>query len=188
MVGNTVWALVAGFVLAAGQESMPLAVVNPSATTMPSTSMTTSPTATPTATPAAAAASDPDDDADVDVGPDPVGVGPRLADGSAILLARIERGPRLALERLLEPDGQVVLHEIDSRSGLVHSCKPVGSLFQMRVLDQRPGPGRSVTQMVRDDSGALLQFAVGHDGEPRAVVVVAPAPPPLGIYAGSGGP
>jgi hypothetical protein len=134
-------------------------------------------------------ADDPEaDDAEVDVGPEPGGLGPRLADGSAILLARIERGPTRALERLLEPDGQVVLHEIDSASGLVQSCTEVGSLYRMQVLDQRPGPGGSVTQTVRDDSGALLRFDVGHDGEPRAVVVVSPAPPPLGIYGGSGGP
>jgi hypothetical protein len=55
------------------------------------------------------------------------------------------------------------------------------------VLEQRPGPGGSVTQVVRDDSGALLRFHVGDDGEPRGVAVFAPAPPPLGIYAGSAG-
>jgi hypothetical protein len=72
-------------------------------------------------------------------------------------------------------------------SGLVHSCEPVGSIHRLRVMEQRPGPGGSVEHVVRDDSGALLRFHVGHDGEPRGVSVFAPAPPPLGIYAGSAG-
>jgi hypothetical protein len=118
-------------------------------------------------------------------GPDPAALGPRLADGRAILLSRLERGPRRAVERLLEPNGEVVLHDVDKASGLVHGCEPVGTLHRMRVVEQRSGPAGSVTQVVRDDSGALLRYSVGSDGEPRGVVVVAPAPPPLGIFAGS---
>jgi hypothetical protein len=57
----------------------------------------------------------------------------------------------------------------------------------MRVLEQHAGPGGSMLQVVRDDSGALLRFAVGPDGEPRGVALYAPAPPPLGILSGSGG-
>jgi hypothetical protein len=117
--------------------------------------------------------------------PDPTMLGPRLADSRPILLSRLDRGPRRAVERLLEPNGEIVLHEIDSASGLVHSCEPVGTLHRMRVLEQRPGPAGSVTQVVRDESGALLRYSVGSDGEPRGVVVFAPAPPPLGIFGGS---
>jgi hypothetical protein len=116
---------------------------------------------------------------------DPAALGPRLADGRAILLSRLDRGPRRAVERLLEANGEVVLHDVDKASGLVHGCEPVGTLHRMRVVEQRRGPAGSVTQVVRDDSGALLRYSVGPDGEPRGVVVVAPAPPPLGIFAGS---
>jgi hypothetical protein len=147
-------------------------------------------TAPPSASRASVAAeTDAEDEVEAEPAPAPVpaSLGPRLAEGRALLLARIERGPRRAVERLLEPDGEIVLHEIDSGSGLVQSCEPVGSIHRLRVLEQRPGPGGSVVQTVRDDSGAVLRFHVGPDGEPRGVAVLAPAPPPLGIYSGSAG-
>lgn len=133
----------------------------------------------------AAVAAEPVEDAEVSPPPDVPSLGARLADGAPLMLARIDRGPKRAVERLLEPSGEVVLHEVDRDSGLVRSCTPVGSLHRMQLLEQRPGPAGATVHTVRDESGALLRYTVGNDGEPRGVVLVSPAPPPLGIFSGS---
>ncbi|HEY6003960.1 MAG TPA: hypothetical protein VIV57_13870 [Anaeromyxobacter sp.] len=43
-------------------------------------------------------------------------------------------------------------------------------------VEQRAAAGGEVVEVVRDRSGALLGLAVGADGEPRAVALLA-APP-----------
>jgi hypothetical protein len=98
-----------------------------------------------------------------------------LAEAAPVLLERRERPDGTALERLVEPSGEVVLHEV-SRAGTVLSCRTVGRLLTLRVLEQREAAGGEVVQVARDASGALLRFVVGADGEPRAVAVIAPAP------------
>jgi hypothetical protein len=42
------------------------------------------------------------------------------------------------------------------------------------MIEQRPAANGEYVHVVRDTSGALLRFAVGVDGEPRAVAVIAP--------------
>ncbi|HET7825400.1 MAG TPA: hypothetical protein VFK90_08700 [Anaeromyxobacter sp.] len=101
--------------------------------------------------------------------------GKALADSAPLLLDRADRVNGGAIERLLEPSGEIVEHEVN-RAGTVQSCRTVGSLFTLRVLEQRPGPAGGVVEVVRDASGALLRFAVGPDGEPRAVALLAPPP------------
>jgi hypothetical protein len=101
--------------------------------------------------------------------------GPPLGDGAPVLLERRERPDGTALERLVEPSGEVVLHEV-SRAGTVLSCRTVGRLLTMRVIEQREAAGGEVVQVARDATGALLRYVVGADGEPRAVTLVAPAP------------
>lgn len=49
-------------------------------------------------------------------------------------------------------------------------------LLSLRVIEQRPAEGGELVQVVRDASGALLRFAVGADGEPRVVALLAPPP------------
>jgi hypothetical protein len=100
--------------------------------------------------------------------------GAHLRDGAPILLERRERPDGTALERLVEPSGEVVLHEV-SRAGTVLSCRTVGQLLTLRVIEQREAAGGEVVQVARDGSGALLRYVVAADGEPRAVTVVAPA-------------
>jgi hypothetical protein len=102
--------------------------------------------------------------------------GTALSEAGPILIGRVERANGWALERLLEPSGDIVEHEVN-RAGTVQSCRKVGSLFTMRIIDQRPAPGGEVVHVVRDASGAILRLAVGKDGEPRAVALVAPPPP-----------
>ncbi len=122
--------------------------------------------------PAGAAAADPAEPAV------PLGVAPAgraLADSGAVLLDRIERASGWARERLLEPSGEIVEHEVN-RAGTVQSCRAVGSLFALRVIDQRRAASGEFVHVVRDASGALLRFAVGADGEPRAVALLAPPP------------
>jgi hypothetical protein len=107
--------------------------------------------------------------------PRPAGPGgAALADSGPILIDRAERANGWALERVLEPSGEVVEHEVD-RAGTVQACRTVGSLFRMRVLEQA-ARGGEVVEVVRDASGALLRFAVDPDGEPRAVALLAPPP------------
>jgi hypothetical protein len=101
--------------------------------------------------------------------------GARLAEAAPVLLERRERPDGTALERLVEPSGEVVLHEV-SRAGTVLSCRTVGRLHTMRVIEQREAAGGEVVQVARDVSGALLRYVVGADGEPRAVTLIAPAP------------
>lgn len=98
-----------------------------------------------------------------------------LAESAPVLLDRVERPDGTALERLVEPSGEVVLHEV-SRAGTVLSCRTVGALLAMRVIEQRDAAGGEVIHVARDASGAILRYVVGPDGEPRAVTVVAPAP------------
>jgi hypothetical protein len=99
--------------------------------------------------------------------------GAALADSAPILIERIELPNGWAVERLVEPDGAIVEHELN-RAGTVQSCQAVGSLFTLRVIEQRAARGGEVVEVVRDRSGALLSFAVGPDGEPRAVALLAP--------------
>jgi hypothetical protein len=97
-----------------------------------------------------------------------------LVDGAPVVLQRVERPDGTALERVLEPSGDVVLHEV-TRAGTVLSCSTVGRLFAMRVVEQRDAADGEIVQVVRDASGAVLQYVVGADGEPRGLTVVAPA-------------
>lgn len=101
--------------------------------------------------------------------------GPALADSAPILLDRADRSNGWAMERLLEPSGEIVEHEVN-RAGTVQSCRTVGSLFTLRILEQKAAADGEVVEVVRDVSGALLRFAVGPDGEPRAVALLAPPP------------
>jgi hypothetical protein len=101
--------------------------------------------------------------------------GSSLADANPILIVRSERRDGWALERLLEPSGEIVEHLVD-RAGTVRSCRAVGSLFTLRLIEQRAAQGGEIVQVVRDASGALLALAVGPDGEPRAVSLLAPPP------------
>jgi hypothetical protein len=105
----------------------------------------------------------------------PAPEGTRLADSAPILLDRADRASGWALARLLEPSGEIVEHEVN-RAGTVQSCRTVGTLFTLRILEQRPAAGGEVVEVVRDASGALLKFAIGLDGEPRAVALLAPPP------------
>jgi hypothetical protein len=107
--------------------------------------------------------------------PAPTPAGTALADSAPILLDRADRANGWALERILEPSGDIVEHEVN-RAGTVQSCRTVGSLFTLRLLEQKAAAGGQVVQVVRDASGALLRFAVGPDGEPRAVALLAPPP------------
>jgi hypothetical protein len=101
--------------------------------------------------------------------------GAALADSAPILIERTELPDGRAVERLVEPSGAIVEHEVN-RAGTVQSCQAVGSLFTLRVIEQRAARGGEVVEVVRDRSGALLRLAVGADGEPRAVALVAPPP------------
>jgi hypothetical protein len=102
---------------------------------------------------------------------------PAPADSSPVLLSRVEHSDGSALERLIEPTGDVVEHELNP-AGTVLSCRVVGSLLSLRLVEQRLAAGGEFVQVARDDaSGAVVRYAVALDGEPRAVVVVGPAPP-----------
>ncbi len=101
--------------------------------------------------------------------------GASLAEANPILIDRVERRDGWALERVLEPSGEIVEHVVD-RAGTVRSCRAVGSLFTLRLVEQRAAEGGETVQVVRDASGALLSLAVGADGEPRAVSLLAPPP------------
>jgi hypothetical protein len=98
-----------------------------------------------------------------------------LADSAPVVLQRIERPDGTALERIVEPSGEVVLHEV-TRAGTVLSCRTVGALLSMRVVEQRSAAGGEVVQVAHDTSGAVVRYVVGADGEPRAVTLIAPAP------------
>jgi hypothetical protein len=111
---------------------------------------------------------------EAEAGLPPAPGGAPLRDGAPILLERRERPDGTALERLVEPSGEVVLHEV-SRAGTVLSCRTAGRLLTLRVIEQREAAGGEVVQVARDASGALLRYVVAADGEPRAVTVVAPA-------------
>jgi hypothetical protein len=101
--------------------------------------------------------------------------GDALANSPPILIDRIEDADGWAVERLLEPSGAIVEHAVN-RAGTVQTCRKVGSLFTLRVIDQQPAHGGEVVEVVRDATGALLRLAIGRDGEPRAVALVAPPP------------
>ncbi len=109
------------------------------------------------------------------VEPVPAPPGPALADSGAVLIDRVEYQDGWALERLLEPSGEIVEHLVN-RAGTVQSCRPAGSLSSLLVIDQRPAANGEFLQVARDASGALLRFAVGTDGAPRAVALLAPPP------------
>jgi len=102
-------------------------------------------------------------------------VGRLLSESGPILLDRVERAGGWATERVLEPNGEIVEHDVN-RAGTVHVCREVGSIFTLRVIEQRPTPTGEVIHVVRDASGALLRYAVNADGEPRAVALLAPPP------------
>lgn len=105
----------------------------------------------------------------------PAPVGPPLSESGPVLLDRVESPDGWATERLVEPSGEIVEHVVN-RAGTVQVCRPVGSLFALRMVEQRPAPNGEYVEVVRDASGALLRFAVGADGEPRAVALIAPPP------------
>ncbi len=112
-------------------------------------------------------------EADAQLAPAPVG--PPLSESGPVLLDRVESPDGWATERLVEPSGEIVEHVVN-RAGTVQVCRPVGSLFALRMVEQRPAPNGEYVEVVRDGSGALLRFAVGADGEPRAVALIAPPP------------
>ena len=146
---------------------------------------TSTPTATPTATATATATptstsipTDPTavESANDDSYPPPLPTapaGPALADVGPLLLSRVARPGGYAVERLIEPSGDIVEHEVNA-AGTVQSCRTVGSLHAMPVIAQQAAAGGEYMHVARDASGALVQFVVSRDGEPRAVVV-APA-------------
>ncbi len=92
-----------------------------------------------------------------------------------IVLARKRWSDGGAIERLLEPSGDLVLHTLGPAGTVLH-CTKVGSLLTLPLVSQTEAAGGEVVEVVRDDSGALLRFVVQRDGETRAVVVVEPAP------------
>jgi hypothetical protein len=95
-----------------------------------------------------------------------------LSDAGPILLRRTERPDGTALERVIEPDGEIVEHEV-SAAGTVLSCRRVGSLLALRLVAQRPAAGGEFLQIARDEeSGATVRYAVARNGEPRAVALV----------------
>ncbi len=100
--------------------------------------------------------------------------GPPLSESGPLLLERVERPGGWATERLIEPSGDIVLHSVDP-AGTVRDCRVVGSLLALALVEQRPAAGGEFVHLARDASGALVSYAVGPDGEPRAVAVVAAA-------------
>lgn len=136
---------------------------------IPPPTATPIPTATVTAAPAAVAS------ALGGQGLAPAPLGPPLADAAPVLIARRVAGDGGALERLVEPSGEIVLHAVNP-AGTVLSCTPVGSLFTLRIVSEAEAAGGEVVEVVRDESGALLRFVVQPDGEPRAVALVEPGP------------
>ena len=124
---------------------------------------------------AAPATAEPDPAEDPPVAVVPALEGPSLVEAGAILLDRVVAPDGWATERLVEPSGEIVEHVVN-RAGTVQVCRTVGSLFALRVVDERPAPNGEFVHVVRDASGALLRFAVGTDGEPRGVSSLAPPP------------
>jgi hypothetical protein len=118
-------------------------------------------------------------DADADEEPAPAPVpgppGAALADSAPVLLDRIEHADGWATERLVEPSGEIVEHTVN-RAGTVQVCRTVGSLLSLRLVEQRPAAGGGYVHVARDSSGALVRYAIGADGEPRAVSLLAPVP------------
>jgi hypothetical protein len=142
---------------------------------------TSTPTASPPAGPGGEAKSEAEEaEATPPPAPPPPGLapapdGPPLADSGAVLLLRKELPEGGALERLVEPSGDIVVHLITA-AGTVESCDKVGSLFRLPVVQQDFVAGGEVLQVSRDESGALVRWVVRADGEPRAVAVVPAAP------------
>jgi hypothetical protein len=99
--------------------------------------------------------------------------GPPLADSPPVLLLRRELSSGAALERLIEPSGDIVVHMV-TPAGTVDSCEKVGTLFALPLLEQTFVAGGEVVHVARDESGAIVRYVVRADGEPRAVAVVAP--------------
>lgn len=102
-------------------------------------------------------------------------LGPPLSASGPLLLGRVERAGGRAVERLVEPSGDIVEHEVNA-AGTVQSCRTVGSLQALRIISQQPVASGEFVQVARDATGALVQFVVDPDGEPRAVRLLAPAP------------
>lgn len=101
--------------------------------------------------------------------------GPPLSSAAPVLLDRVEAADGWATERLIEPSGDIVLHTVNA-AGTVQVCETVGSLLALALVEQRPASGGEFVHVARDASGALVSYAVGTDGEPRAVSLVAPPP------------
>jgi hypothetical protein len=68
-----------------------------------------------------------------------------------------------------------VEHEVNA-AGTVQSCRKVGSLLSLRLVSQRQAAGGEYVHVARDASGALVQYVVDAEGEPRAVSLLAPPP------------
>jgi hypothetical protein len=101
--------------------------------------------------------------------------GDPLAESAPVLVDRAERPDGWAVERLVEPSGDIVDHLVN-HAGTVQSCRRVGTLFTAPVVEQRPAAAGEVVEVVRDGSGALLRLVVQADGYPRAVALLAPPP------------
>lgn len=144
-----------------------------SASTTTSSAVTSDPTPAPTS--AAMSAATPEN---VAAAP----AGPPLAEVVPVVVARRAWSDGSALERLIEPSGDIVLHVV-TPAGTVVSCTPVGSLYALPIESQTDAAGGEVVHVVRDDSGARIRYVVQADGEPRAVTVIEPAtlPPSLPV-------
>jgi hypothetical protein len=68
-----------------------------------------------------------------------------------------------------------VEHTVNA-AGTVLACHVVGSLLSLAIVEQRPAAAGEFVHLARDVSGVLVSYAVGADGEPRAVTLVAPTP------------
>ncbi len=166
MVGAS-WAALFVVVAATAGEPQGEAAVGGSSNGIPTEPSTSTTTTTSTSTDADASPTVPP--------PEPAPAGAFLADSAPIVLARRPWGDGGAVERILESSGDIVLHTVNA-AGTVQSCTKVGSLFALRILEQRDAAGGEVVHVVEDESGARLRYVVATDGEARAVELVAPSP------------
>ncbi len=187
VAAGPVEATAGGLVPTPTSTATPTAAPTPVSTATATATPTATPNATPNASPAAtpqaptasraapeehlAAEGRPADDPSLPAAP----LGPPLADSGPVLLSRVDRPGGHALERLIEPSGEIVEHEVNA-AGTVQSCTPVGRIQALRVVAQQPAAGGEVIEVARDASGALVQVVVAADGEPRAVALLAPPP------------